>query len=65
MLKAIIFDAYGTLLCTGTGSVDAAGEILAKNGRQDISPSGVYARWKQLHPRHMDRGGPFLTEEAL
>lgn len=65
MLKAIIFDAYGTLLCTGTGSVDAAGEILAKNGRQDISPSGFYARWKQLHQRHMDSGGPFLTEEAI
>lgn len=63
MLKAIIFDAYGTLLCTGTGSVDAAGEILRKAGRQDISPKDFYARWKLLHREHMD--GAFLTEEAI
>lgn len=65
MLRAILFDAYGTLLCTGTGSVDAAGKILRKNGRNDIAPKEFYARWKQLHRLHMDGAAPFINEEAI
>lgn len=64
MLKAILFDAYGTLLCTGTGSVDAAARILQKTGREDIGPGAFYGRWKRLHRQHMDEG-PFRTEEAI
>lgn len=30
MINAIIFDAYGTLISTGTGSVDASREIFVK-----------------------------------
>ena len=30
MLQAILFDIYGTLLDTGTGSVDACAKICAK-----------------------------------
>lgn len=65
MLRTIIFDAYGTLLDTGSGSVEAAGKILEKNGRGDIPPQDFYARWKQLHRRHMDQAGPFLNEESI
>ena len=65
MLKAIIFDVYGTLISTGTGSVEAAGKILALNGRQDVSPADFYAQWKRLHRQHIDGLEDFLTEEAI
>lgn len=65
MIKAIIFDAYGTLISTGNGSVKAAGEILALNCRSDIDPKEFYARWKALHKEHIDRPDSFVTEEKL
>jgi len=55
-IKVIFFDAYGTFLSTGTGSVDACRAILARKGRQDIPPEEFYARWKQLHRSGMRRG---------
>jgi len=64
MLKAVIFDAYGTLISTGTGSVDAARAILAQNDRADIDPKAFYARWKQLHREHMNAPS-FVPEEEL
>ncbi|NBK79209.1 HAD family hydrolase [bacterium D16-76] len=64
MLQAILFDIYGTLLDTGTGSVDACTKILRQNGQPPIAPAGFYARWKQLHRQHMDES-PFRTEEAI
>ena len=39
LFQAVVFDAYGTLLSTGTGSRDAAAEILRRNGREDLSAS--------------------------
>lgn len=65
MLKAVIFDAYGTLFDTGTGSVDAAGKILAKCGRCDINVRAFYARWKKLHRYHIDNRAGFVTEEEI
>lgn len=65
MLKALIFDAYGTLFNTGTGSVDAAGRILSKRGRDDISAKEFYSRWKQFHKMHMDADGEFLSEAEI
>lgn len=62
MLKAIIFDAYGTLFDTGKGSVEAAAEILTKCGRYDIMPEEFYARWKQLHRMHIDALDDFICE---
>ena len=64
-MKTIIFDAYGTLISTGTGSVDAAGRILARNGREDIPAKDFYARWKHLHRLHMDAPGEFVNEETI
>jgi FMN phosphatase YigB (HAD superfamily) len=65
MLKAILFDAYGTLISTGDGSVRAAGEILALNRRTDIEPTAFYGRWKKLHRQHIDSRAAFLTEEEV
>lgn len=64
-IKAVIFDVYGTLISTGTGSRDAAAEILRRNGREDISPARFYSRWKALHRTHIDGLAGFETEEAI
>lgn len=65
MIKAIIFDAYGTLISTGNGSVKAAGDILALNGRADIDPVEFYTRWKALHRNHIDELESFISEEKI
>lgn len=66
MIRAIIFDAYGTLVSTGTGSVDAAAEILRRLN-SDLSPKDFYGRWKKIHKAlildTMERG--FVTEEEI
>lgn len=65
MIKAIIFDAYGTLISTGNGSVKAAEKILALNHRGDINPKEFYARWKELHKKHIDNLDSFITEKKI
>ncbi len=44
-MKLIIFDAYGTLISTGTGSVDAVKKILELQDK-DINPQEFYKEWK-------------------
>ena len=63
MIKAILFDVYGTLISTGSGSVDAAKRILEKNN-SDIEPKDFYSHWKQLHKRNM-RAGTFVSEREI
>jgi 2-haloalkanoic acid dehalogenase type II len=63
-LRAIVFDAYGTLIDTGDGSVRATGAILAKNGC-DLDAGEVYARWKQYHRMHIESLATFVNEEAV
>lgn len=63
--KAVLFDAYGTLFSTGTGSLDAARTILARNGRADIAPESFYAHWKALHRAHIDGLSKFKLEEDI
>ena len=46
MLKAVIFDVFGTLISTGTGSVDAARAILQKRGSA-LDPAAFYDAWRQ------------------
>ena len=53
-IKAIIFDVYGTLLSTGTGSVDASREILRRCGHSEIDATVFYGNWKKLHKQHMN-----------
>lgn len=48
MIKTIIFDAYGTLVSTGTGSIDAVKKILSINNRLDIDPEYFYARCEEV-----------------
>ncbi|MGI6255311.1 MAG: HAD family hydrolase [Acutalibacter sp.] len=65
MLKAIVFDGYGTLFDTGTGSVDAVRDILFLNGHPEISPHQFYSEWKVLHQGHMDHLPQFVTEREI
>lgn len=53
MKKLLIFDAYGTLFSTGTGSLDAVTHILRLQDKE-ISAAGFYADWKQYHRKHID-----------
>lgn len=63
LTRAIVLDAYGTLLSTGTGSVDAVRIILERHACS-LDPRSFYARWKRLHRAHMRRPG-FLPERQL
>ena len=65
MLKAIIFDAYGTLFNTGNGSVNAVREILAINGHTETSAENFYAHWKKVHRKHMLGLPDFQTEAEI
>lgn len=65
MIKAILFDAYGMLISTGNGSLEAARKILALNHRTDISPSEFYVEWKLLHKRNIETIPSFLKEEVI
>lgn len=64
MLKAIIFDSYGTLINTGDGSVNASKKILECNGC-DIDAKEFYAKWKSYHRKHIDSLTSFAKEEEL
>lgn len=64
MTKAVVFDVYGTLISTGTGSVDAAQKILELHGA-DISAKAFYADWKRYHREHMDSLSHFVPEETI
>ena len=64
MIKNIIFDVYGTLINTGTGSVDATQKIFGKYNL-DISSKDIYRRWKELHKIYMRKDGEFITEREI
>ena len=64
MIKAVVFDVYGTLISTGTGSVDAAQKILDRHGA-DVSAKAFYADWKKYHRKHMDGLSCFVPEERI
>ena len=65
-MKLIIFDVYGTLISTGTGSLDAVKKILALQDK-DINPQEFYKEWKKLHRIHMDHANAnlFINEETI
>ena len=64
MVKAVVFDAYGTLISTGTGSVDAARKILDLHGLATPAKD-FYADWKRHHRAHMDGLTQFVPEETI
>ena len=64
MVKGIIFDAYGTLIDTGDGSVQAVKQILKIN-KKDIDAKLFYQRWKYYHKKHIDSLKSFIKEEDI
>ena len=65
MIKTIVFDAYGTLISTGTGSLDATQKILKQRNRTDISAQHFYSTWKKYHKKHMEELNEFINEEEI
>lgn len=64
MIKCIVFDAYGTLISTGSGSVDAARRILELNGCK-MDAALFYKKWKELHRKHIENLTDFVKEEKI
>ena len=64
MVKAVVFDAYGTLISTGTGSLDAAQKILTLHP-VPMSAKTFYADWKKYHRQHIDSLTQFVPEETI
>ncbi len=64
-MKLLIFDAYGTLISTGNGSLDAAKRIL-KLQNKEILPEKFYADWKKYHRKNLDKANAEgFVEEAV
>ena len=63
MIKNLIFDVYGTLVTSGTGSVDATREIFKEFGMAEDAEK-IYRRWKELHREHYIRP-EFKTERDI
>ena len=63
-IRAVAFDAYGTIFDTGTGSVDATARILKKN-RSNLEPRVIYREWKREHIRLIASLSGFETEEQI
>ena len=63
MIKHIIFDCFGTLIDTGTGSRDAVKSILARVG-SDIDCNEFYKNWNRKK-KEMMRSESFQTEKKL
>lgn len=67
MIKYILFDVYGTLISTGTGSVDAAEKILSDK-TVNITAKEFYSKWKIIHRKNIDNAinqQSFITEREL
>jgi len=64
MIKNIIFDAYGTLISTGTGSVDATKAIFSKYDLAEDADE-IYKKWKKIHRENIFSLEEFITEEEI
>ncbi len=66
MKKLLIFDAYGTLLSTGTGSLEATKKILALQ-KKELDATTFYKDWKKYHRKHLDEANElqFITEKDI
>lgn len=64
MIKNIIFDAYGTLISTGDGSINATQAIFHRHAPL-LNTQDIYREWKQYHRHHIDTLGEFSTEKEI
>ncbi len=64
MIRNILFDVYGTLISTGTGSIEATQKILI-NCNSDLDAKAFYKDWKKYHRKHIDELKEFATEEEI
>lgn len=66
MKKLLIFDAYGTLISTGNGSLEAVKKILALQ-EKEIDATIFYKDWKKYHRKHLDEANEtcFITEKEV
>ena len=66
MKKLLIFDAYGTLLSTGTGSLEATKKILALQ-KKELDATTFYKDWKKYHRKHLDEANAsqFILEKDI
>ena len=64
MIKNVIFDAYGTLISTGDGSVKATQAIFHRHAPL-LDAKDIYREWKQHHRRHIDTLTEFITEKEI
>ena len=63
MIKHIIFDCFGTLIDTGTGSKDAVEQIL-RNVGSDADARVFYKDWKKIK-KEMMLSGSFKKKKKL
>lgn len=64
MIKNIIFDAYGTLISTGDGSIKATRKIWHRHDAQ-ADAAAIYHEWKRYHRYHIDALTEFITEKEI
>ena len=64
MIKNIIFDAYGTLLSTGDGSIRATREIWQRHDAT-ADAADIYREWRRYHREHIDTLSDFITEREI
>ncbi len=64
MIKTVIFDAYGTLISTGNGSVEATRAMLDFLG-VSVDPQEFYREWKKIHKINIDNMDGFQTENDV
>ncbi|MBE5785607.1 MAG: HAD family hydrolase [Clostridiales bacterium] len=63
MVRHIIFDCFGTLVSTGSGSLDATKKILLDVGAEH-DPKVFYKEWKTHKKRMMAESECFLDEKT-
>jgi 2-haloalkanoic acid dehalogenase type II len=64
MIKALIFDCYGTIISTGNGSVNST-KIILDNLKSDIDPILFYKEWKKIHRENISGLKHFCNEKKI
>jgi 2-haloalkanoic acid dehalogenase type II len=64
MIKALIFDCYGTIISTGDGSVNLT-KIILDNLKVNIDPVLFYKNWKKIHRENIYSLKYFCKEKEI